>query len=214
MLWTIAGFAGAAVVGAGLWGWIASDVEQARYSVVEATGAIEIRDYAPMIAAETAVTGEREKAIEQGFRLIAGYIFGGNTARAKVAMTAPVTQQPGEAIAMTAPVTQEGDGQRWTVRFVMPANYTMETLPRPNNPAVRLREIPGRRVAVIRFSGTAGDRSIEEHKAQLDAFLASRKLGAVSSPTYAFYNPPWTLPFMRRNEIMAEIAMTSSPPNP
>ena len=194
------------VVGAAVaWGPIVSDVEQAKYTVAEAHDAIEIRDYAPMIVAEAAVEGPREEAISQGFRLIADYIFGNNTASAKVAMTAPVIQQPSEKIAMTAPVIQQGEGTRWQVRFVMPASYTMETLPKPNNEAVKLKTLPGKRFAVIRFSGGSGAENLAEHTELLNAFIAENKLHTLSAPTYAFFNPPWTLPFLRRNEVMVEI---------
>ena len=138
--------------------------------------------------------------------MIADYIFGNNLSSQKVSMTAPVTQQASEKIAMTAPVTQQGDGKSWQVRFIMPARYTMETLPKPNNPAVKLKEIKAKRFAVIRFSGLAGQDSLKRHTARLQAYLRSNNLEALSTPTYAFYNPPWTLPFLRRNEIMIEIA--------
>jgi SOUL heme-binding protein len=159
-----------------------------------------------VIVAEADVYGERDKAIGEGFRIIADYIFGNNLSSQKVAMTAPVTQQASEKIAMTAPVTQQGEGNSWQVRFVMPASYTLETLPKPKNPAVKLKEIDGKRFAVIRFSGLAGEDSLKCHTDQLAEFVRAKKLAAVSTPTYAFYNPPWTLPFLRRNEVMIEIA--------
>jgi hypothetical protein len=193
-------------IGAALWGLIVSNVEQAKYEVVESQGDIQIRDYAPMIVAEAEVSGERKAAINKGFRVIADYIFGNNTRKQNVAMTAPVIQQPEEKIAMTAPVTQEGTNGRWTVRFVMPASYTMDTLPRPNNDAVKLEMVPGKRFAVIRFSGMAGEASLKDHTVELNTFMKSKKLSALSPPTYAFFNPPWTLPFLRRNEVMIEVA--------
>lgn len=203
MLWIIAGVA---VIGAVAWGPMASNVEQAKYEVVESHGAVEIRDYAPMIVAEAEVSGERKEAINQGFRIIADYIFGNNAPKQNVAMTAPVIQQPAEKIAMTAPVTQEGAGNSWKVRFVMPASYTMDTLPKPNNDAVKLEKLPAKRFAVIRFSGMAGEESLKEHTDELNAFIKEKNLNALSQPTYAFFNPPWTLPFLKRNEVMVEIA--------
>lgn len=194
------------VLGAALWGPMVSNVEQAKYTVAETHGNIEIRDYAPMIVAEAEVTGERKEAISQGFRIIADYIFGNNVSAQKVAMTAPVTQAASEKIAMTAPVTQQGDGNTWNVRFVMPTSYTMESLPKPNNDAVKLKEIEGKRFASIRFSGMAGQESLKKHEEELSTFLQSKNLSALSSPTYAFFNLPWTLPFLRRNEVMVEIA--------
>lgn len=203
MLWIIAGIV---VVGAAAWGPIvSSSVEHAKYDVTASAGNIEIRDYAPHIVAEVSVSGEREIAINQGFRLIADYIFGNNTSSAKVEMTAPVIQQASEKVAMTSPVIQQGSGDVWKVRFVMPASYTMSTLPKPNNDAVKLREVSSTRFAAIRFSGMAGAESLKKHTDELNAFIAAKKLVPISPPTFAFFNPPWTLPFFRRNEVMVEI---------
>ena len=202
MWWIIAGVL---ALGVGLWGPISSNVEKPKYKVVSSHQNIEIRDYPPMIVAETDVVGERDKAIREGFGIIADYIFGNNLIGEKVAMTAPVTQQTSKKIAMTAPVIQQGGGEAWQVRFIMPASYTLDTLPKPKNPAVVLKEVKAKRFAVIRFSGMAGERSLKRHTDQLNAFLQSQKINAQSSPTYAFYNPPWTLPFLRRNEVMIEV---------
>jgi len=204
-MWWFA-LAGVVVLAGALWGPIVSNVEQPKYKVVESDQSIEIRDYTPVIVAEADVSGERDKAIGEGFRIIADYIFGNNFSSQKVAMTTPVTQQASEKIAMTAPVTQQGEGNSWQVRFIMPASYTMETLPKPKNPAVKLKEIDGKRFAVIRFSGFAGEESLRRHTDQLTEFVRAKKLTAVATPTYAFYNPPWTLPFLRRNEVMIEVA--------
>jgi DNA gyrase inhibitor GyrI len=182
-----------------------SNVEQPKYQVVETSGNIEIRDYAPMIVAEVDMTGERRDAIGKGFRIIADYIFGNNTSAQKVPMTAPVTQQDSEKIAMTAPVTQQGDGNTWKVRFIMPSSYTMETLPKPHNAAVKLKEIAAKRYAVIRFSGMAGEDSLKRRTKELSEWVDAKNLAPESDPVYAFYNPPWTLPFLRRNEVMIEI---------
>jgi hypothetical protein len=205
-MWWIVGIVAVVLLGAALWGPIVSNVEHPKYTLVERSGAIEIRDYAPIIVAETEVRGDRREAISKGFRLIADYIFGNNTAAQKVQMTAPVTQQDSKKIAMAAPVTQQGDGNTWRVRFIMPSKYTMETLPKPNNPAVVLKEIPGKRFAVIRFSGMGGKDSLDRHTKEVQEFISATQLTPLSSPTYAFYNPPWTLPFLRRNEVMVETA--------
>ncbi len=194
------------VAGAAVWSQTLGNVEQAKYDVERAEGDVEVRLYAPMIVAEAEVAGERKAAINTGFQIIADYIFGNNVSARKVAMTAPVVQQTSETIAMTAPVTQEASAGKWKVRFVMPSGYTMETLPRPNNDAVKLIEIPAKRFAVIRFSGTAGETSLKDRTDELQKFITDNKLQAQSPPSYAFYNPPWTLPFLRRNEVMIEIA--------
>ncbi len=182
-----------------------SQVEQPKYTVLESDGNIEVREYNPTIVAQVEVRGERMKALNQGFRLIADYIFGNNLSSEKVAMTAPVTQEAGEKIAMTAPVTQDGGGDSWKVRFVMPAGYTLETLPKPKNQDVRLITVPVKKTVVIRFSGFNTDRNINSHRETLLKYIADHQLSVVGAPTTAFYNPPWTLPFLRRNEIMFEL---------
>lgn len=186
-----------------------SRVEQTKYTVIESHNDIEIRDYAPMIVAEVEVTGERKAAIKQGFRMIADYIFGDNISAKKIAMTAPVTQTPGEKIAMTAPVIQQADKDIWKVRFVMPEGYTLATLPVPKNNAVKLKEIPKKRYVAIRFSGAPDNEKLHQNESKLLAFFQEKHLKTSSVATYAFYNPPWTLPILRRNEVMFEISLHS-----
>ncbi len=153
------------------------------------------------------VEGGRKEAISKGFRILADYIFGNNAPRQKINMTAPVTQQQGEKIAMTAPVIQQASdhGGQWKVRFVMPAEYTSETLPHPNNSQIEVLSIPSKRYAVIRFSGLAGEESLKKHLEELVNYTKENKLQTIDDPIFAFYNPPWTLPFMRRNEVMMEV---------
>ena len=182
-----------------------SRVEQPDYQVEKSDGAIEVRAYPAMIAAEAVVEGERKAAINAGFRLIAAYIFGANTPNAKIAMTAPVQQQKA-TIAMTAPVTQQSRGDAWTVRFIMPKSWTMETLPAPSDISVSLKPVPARRFVVINFSGIATDTAIATRTAELRRYSADHALATTGEPVLAFYNPPWTLPFFRRNEIMIELA--------
>ena len=184
-------------------------IEEPEYSVTEQSAPFELRTYRPRIVAEVVVAGSMEEASSMGFRLLANYIFGNNTSGSggseKIQMTAPVSMEPrSERISMTAPVSmQESDG-RWRVSFVMPSRYTMETLPRPNNAAVTLRQIPETRYAVIRFSGLAGAEKVAQKTADLQAWLTEKGLRATGAPELARYNPPWTLPFLRRNEIMVE----------
>jgi len=191
----------------GVWGYMSSQVEQAPYTVLSQNGAIEVRDYPPMIVAEVTTTGSRDEAIRSGFRLLADYIFGNNQSQMQVDMTAPVMQQPsGETIPMTAPVTQVAVGGQWQTRFMMPSAYTMETLPKPGNPQVHLQPIPQKRFLVIRFSGRPSAADLQQQQDKINAALQAQNLKAVSGPLYAFFNPPWTLPPLRRNEIMIEIA--------
>lgn len=191
-----------------------SDVEHARYTVVASDGPIEIREYAPQIVAETTVAGERDEAIREGFRRLAGFIFGANSPQQKIAMTAPVVQAPeGQKIAMTAPVDQTrvgspGGGDAWSVRFTMPAEYSMATLPKPNDASVRLASLPAYRVAAIRFSGVASGAELAAQERKLLDFIAAKRLTPKGAAHYAFYDPPWTLPWNRRNEVMVEIGQT------
>ncbi|MFA6600591.1 MAG: heme-binding protein [Candidatus Omnitrophota bacterium] len=177
-------------------------IETPPYQVIQSAEKIEVREYAPMIVAEVEVAGERGKAINAGFRILADYIFGNNAPGQSIAMTAPVIQQKGEKIAMTTPVSQTRDGDLWKVRFTMPSSYTLETLPKPNNPAIKILSVPGQRTVAIRFSGFWTDRNLRKHSEKLDAFIQDRGLKTVGDPIYAFYNPPWTLPFFRRNEVI------------
>ena len=126
-------------------------IEEANYEVIRKTNSFEIRDYAPHIVAETVVAGNLEEAGSVAFKILFGYISGDNRSRQDVEMTAPVSQQVNrEKINMTSPVGQQSIGDKWVVSFTMPASYTMETVPVPENPKVRLRQVPGRRMAVVR----------------------------------------------------------------
>ena len=211
----------------GLWGMAAMAIEEPAFEVIVKSGEFEIRQYRPFIVAEAMVDGEMNAASSAGFRLIADYIFGNNQsvrgvadkAAEKIAMTAPVTMEPvaaAEKIAMTAPVTMEPQGSgtggtmkatRWRVHFVMPSQYSMATLPKPNNPAVMLRQVPGKRYAVLAFSGLAGEKKVQQKTDELFAWLNSKNLKPLAVPQLARYDPPWTLPSLRRNEILGEIAV-------
>lgn len=184
-----------------------SQVEQPEYQILTAEGSLEIRSYGAMIAAEAEVQGK--SAINEGFRLIAAYIFGANKTNVKIAMTAPVQQQSQETIAMTAPVTQQPEGTAWAVRFIMPRSWTMETLPAANDARVSLKPIPAKRMVAIRFSGLANGALIQMKTGELRKYASEHKLKTIGEPLLAFYNPPWTLPFFRRNEIMLELAEPS-----
>jgi hypothetical protein len=186
---------------------IAMATEEPSYTSILQEAPFEIREYPALIAAEVTVAGERSEAVSAGFRLLAGYIFGGNTRKQSIAMTAPVIQNesPNEKIAMTAPVMQSPDPSGWIIRFIMPASYTLETLPTPNDPKVRLVSLPPKRLAVVRFSGLVDDNDVEQQTAVLRTFIAKQKLTASGTPSLARYDPPWTLWFLRRNEVMLEV---------
>lgn len=185
----------------------AQAVEEPRWTLVYEDGPFQIRDYASTVVAETEVSGERGAAINQGFRRLARFIFGGNAPNREIAMTAPVAQrQAGQQIAMTAPVAQAATREGWIVTFYMPPGSALADMPRPLDANVVLREEPPRRVAVLRFTGLNTEDSLARHTEELRQRLAARGERPIGAATYAFYNPPWTLPWMRRNEVMIEIA--------
>ncbi|MCX7342358.1 MAG: heme-binding protein [Hyphomicrobiales bacterium] len=202
---------GAAILGIGVWFYVVSNVEQPKYALVTQDGAIELRDYPALVVAEVTRRGDRNAAVRAGFSPLAGYIFAKNRGGDSVSMTAPVLQER-QAIAMTAPVTQtpSGDGQSatdasWAIRFVMPAKYTLETLPKAAGDDVRLLQVPPQRRAAIRFSGVATDAVIAANEATLRAWLASRNITMLGLPTYAYYNDPFTPGPLRRNEVMFDV---------
>lgn len=203
----------ALLIGGALTVSAARATEEPRHTVVDAVGSIEIRDYAPMILAQVQVTGTMGGAGNRAFRPLANYIFGGNRLRgraesATIAMTTPVIQERSATIDMTAPVTQtRNEGGGWNVSFIMPQEWSLDTLPEPNDPGVELLALPARRLAVIRFAGGASEERFEQKAAELAAFLADRGIEASGPPIYARYDPPWVPTPFRRNEVMIEIAV-------
>jgi len=198
----------ALMLGPCLLGACAVATEEPSFTVSLAEGDFEVRDYPTLVVAEVSVAGDRKEAASKGFRLLASYIFGGNIAKQKIAMTAPVTQSAagGEKIAMTAPVLQSGGDGNWVVRFIMPGGSALETLPQPNNPKVHLQAVAPARMAVVRFSGLARHDTIAANTDALLAFIKAQHLHTIGSPTLAQYDPPWKLWFLRRNELMIPIA--------
>jgi hypothetical protein len=180
--------------------------EEAKYTVIMKEGNYELRQYEPHIIAETMVEGDFDKAGNEGFRRIFKYISGENQKKQSIAMTAPVSQDAGpEKIAITAPVSQERTGGQWRIAFVMPSEYTMDTLPQPVDPEVLLKQVPARRMAAITYSGKWSKERYEEHKALLDAFIQQRKWTPLGAPVLARYNSPFTLWFLRRNEVLVPL---------
>ena len=182
--------------------------EEPQYRVVERIGAVEIREYAPMIVAEVIVRGDVASAPSRGFRPLANYIFGDNAPREDIAMTAPVTaQRRGAEIAMTAPVTAQPVGDDvWTVAFIMPSEWTMESLPEPNDPDVTIRELPAQRMAVLGFRGGRSERLHARMEAELRATLDQAGVETSGEVMGAFYSGPWVPQPFRRNEIWIEVA--------
>ena len=175
--------------------------ETPKYTVELTDGPIEVRDYAPRLMAGVSVAGTQSQAISAGFKVLAAYIFGANDGGAKVAMTTPVTQVPGATIDMTTPVTQMARDGTWLVQFMMPAGYTMDSLPKARDPHVRFVSLPANRQAVLRFSGLAGASTLASREGELRSWTRGRALKVTAGPFYYFYDPPWTLPWNRRNEV-------------
>ncbi len=182
-------------------------VEEPPFQTIMKAGPFEVRNYPAMTVAEVTVTGDQATAGGRGFRLLAGYIFGANHENRKIAMTAPVgLAKVGENIPMTAPVGQTRKGTTWIVRFTMPASFSLANLPTPNDPQVRLSLQPPVRVAALQFSGWATESATLRRSSELLDLVKTHHLRAMGPVTLAQYNPPWTLPFLRRNEVMVPVA--------
>ncbi len=181
-------------------------IEKAKYTVLEKEGDFEIRKYDPQIVAETFVEGDIEKVGNEGFRRLYAYISGQNTKKQSISMTAPVAQEAGsEKIAMTAPVKQENKDNQWRITFFMPAEYTLETLPVPDDARVKLTQEPGRLIAAVKYSGTWSEEGYEENKALLEEYLQKRGLTKAGEPVWARYDPPFMPWFLRRNEVLIPV---------
>lgn len=192
-------------------------IEEPSYQVLKQSEHFELRQYESQLIAEVTVQGSLSEASNKGFRVVADYIFGNNQVSQassnqseKIAMTAPVVIEPQSSkIAMTAPVVVEKKGaseqQQWTLYFVMPKSYRMDNLPKPNNPQVQIKEIKNKKVAVIRFSGWVDEEKLADRTAELQTWMKQEQLIAIGEPQLARYNPPWTLPWWRRNEVFIPV---------
>ena len=193
--------------------------EEPKYTVLSQTEDFELRRYEAQLVAQTWVSGDQNAASRAGFKILADYIFGNNIApsgeSSKISMTAPVAMQfeaqqsenknsgnESQKIAMTAPVSMQEKNGKWRVQFTMPSQYSMQTLPKPNNPNIKIVEVPAQTYGVIKFSGVAGTEKVAAKTIELQSWMQAQKLTIIGSPELARYNPPWTLPFMRRNEVM------------
>lgn len=190
-----------------LWGYFSSKVEQAAYTVLSKTSGYEVREYAAHIEAQAMVAGPYDEALSKGFRIIAGYIFGGNKQKEGIAMTAPVREQntSSEKIAMTAPVVASTRGDSRMIAFVMPKSYTLESLPTPTDARVHLVEVPAKKMAALRFSWSRGGGRVGAMETRLLAALSRDRVAVLGTPSYAGYNAPWTPPWMQRHEVLVEV---------
>ncbi len=195
-----------------LYSWLSvRAIEEPKYDVVTTAQGYEIREYAAYIIAETTVSGakDRDEAARKGFPIVAGYIFGDNTSKDRIAMTAPVNTEAdnSEKIAMTVPVNTEQEETEGTykISFVMPSEYTLETLPKPNDSRVIIKEVPSRKVAVKRFTWLAKEFAVKKQEETLLSALSRDDIETVGAINLARYNPPWTMPFMLRNEVQVEV---------
>ncbi len=189
-------------IGLLIWNNTINNVEKPDYQIIKTENNIEIRHYNPMLIAEVIESGDRKTAISNGFNVLADYIFGNNTTSQKINMTAPVSQTQSEKIEMTAPVLQKPLVNSWKIQFTMPKKYQIETLPKPNNKRVNIIKQQESKRIVIQFSGNATNSKIKQNEKKLLNYIKNNNLKVTSKPFYAFYNSPWTPPFLKRNEIM------------
>lgn len=187
-------------------------IEEPKYTLIEKNDAFEIRKYAPYLVAQTEVTGTFDEMGNKAFRILFKYISGENQQRSKIKMTAPVikesTENNGLKIQMTAPVIQEIDKinpKSATFSFVMPQSFTLATLPIPLDDRINLKEIPAKTVAVLKYSGGWGEEKYKKNEAILLKALDDADIITIGKPSFARYNSPFVLWFMRRNEIMIEV---------
>jgi effector-binding domain-containing protein len=181
-------------------------IEEVPYAVIEQNGAFELRQYPPHIVAETTVEGAFDQVGNEGFRRLADYINGENRSKQSIAMTAPVNQEAqAEKIAMTAPVGQEKSGDRWRITFVMPAKYALDTLPKPIDSRIEIKQEPARLMAAVRYSGIWSRKRYEENEARLLAWIEERGFKQTAESVWARYNPPFMPWFLRRNEVLIPV---------
>ena len=166
--------------------------EEPKYTVLKQTEDFELRRYDEQLVAQTWVTGDQDTASRAGFKILADYIFGNNSA----------ANGESRKISMTAPDSIQQTEDKWRVQFTMPSQYTLQTLPKPNNPNIEIVEVPAQTYGVIKFSGLAGTEKVAAKTKELQSWMQGQNLTITGKPELARYNPPWTLPFMRRNEII------------
>jgi hypothetical protein len=184
-------------------------IESPRYGVVQKDRKFEIREYDDYVLAEVEIDGDFATALQKGFRVLADYIFGGNSSKAHINMTVPVTQQPAgsEKIEMTAPVTSSPieEGKKYMIAFNMPSKYTLESLPDPANKTISFRKVGRHRVAALRFSGDLSDKLAARKTKELEIWLQENKYSKKGGFVFAQYNPPWIPGVFRRNEVLTDV---------
>jgi hypothetical protein len=184
-------------------------IESPKYQTVYKDRKFEIREYEEYILAEVEIDGDFGSALQKGFRVLADYIFGGNTSRARINMTVPVTEQSvsSEKIDMTAPVTSSPieEGRKYRIAFTMPSEYTLENLPEPANKTISFRKVSRHKVAALRFSGSLNSKSATRRAKELETWLNENKYSKKSGFVFAQYNPPWIPGIFRRSEVLTEV---------
>jgi hypothetical protein len=184
-------------------------IESPRYKIARKDNKFEIREYEEYILAEVEIDGDFNSALQKGFRVLADYIFGGNTSRAHINMTVPVTEQAvsSEKIEMTAPVTSSPieEGKKYRISFTMPSKYTLENLPEPSNKTISFRKVAKHKVAALRFSGNLGSKLASRKAKELETWLDENKYSKKAGFVFAQYNPPWIPGIFRRNEVLTEV---------
>ena len=183
--------------------------EEPEFKLISEEGEFQTREYDPKIIAQVEVEGDFDEASSKGFKLLADYIFGNNLldgASKKISMTTPVEMSPlAENLLMTSSVMDDQVNNNWSINFVMPQEFSLDTLPKPNNSQVNIIEVPKEKYAVIVFSGLVRESSYAEKAELLSNYLKENSFKQQGAIKIARYNPPWTLPFFRRNELMVRI---------
>jgi hypothetical protein len=196
-----------------LFAQVAAAIEEPAYTSVLHDDALEIRDYAPYLVAETRVEANFDDAGNQAFRRLFDYISGANRQQQSIGMTAPVLQREGSegtSIAMTAPVRQVAEGTGYRVAFVVPRKFDRNSVPVPTDPRVSIREVPAQRMAAWRFSGRWTEQAFKDAEARLRAAIVRLGYEATGPAVVARYNAPFSLPFTRRNEVLLPVRLRSA----
>jgi hypothetical protein len=184
-------------------GCAGNKVAEAKYTVVEKDGRFELRNYESQIVAETVVDADFEEAGNEAFKRLFSYISGNNKPAGKIAMTAPVSQRPvGVKINMSTSMRRKLEKDKWVVSFMMPSSYTMDTIPQPKDSRIVLRQMPARRFCAVSYSGRWTQENYRKYKIELENWMRRKKIKSAGEAIWARYNPPWTLWFLKRNEIL------------